>query len=102
LLNEWSIGFYTELDFNNEARNQKRLRDMLIEKKVKGVMVPKVYDELCTRRILVSEWVEGKKLSDASTEEIKRVTPFAQEAFLTQLFEVGTCLHGRMHELVQT
>lgn len=62
---------------------------MLIEKKVKGVKVPKVYDELCTRRILVSEWVEGKKLSDASNEEIKRVTPFAQEAFLTQLFEVG-------------
>lgn len=89
LLNEWSIGFYTELDFNNEARNQQKLRDMLIEKKVKGVMVPKVYDELCTRRILVSEWVEGKKLSDASNEEINRVTPFAQEAFLTQLFEVG-------------
>jgi len=89
LLNEWSIGFYTELDFNNEARNQQKLRDMLIEKKVKGVMVPKVYDELCTRRILVSEWVEGKKLSDATNEEINRVTPYAQEAFLTQLFEVG-------------
>ena len=52
-------------------------------------MVPKVYNELCTRRILVSEWVEGKKLSDANNEEIKRVTSFAQEAFLTQLFEVG-------------
>jgi hypothetical protein len=88
-LNEWSIGFYTELDFNNEARSQQKLRDMLLEKKVKGVKVPKVYNELCTRRILVSEWVEGKKLSDASTEEINRVTPFAQEAFLTQLFEVG-------------
>lgn len=89
LLNEWSIGFYTELDFNNEARNQQKLRDILIEKKVKGVYVPKVYDELCTRRILVSGWVEGKKLSDATNEEINRVTPYAQEAFLTQLFEVG-------------
>merc|ERR1712238_203310 len=28
LLNEWSIGFYTELDFVNEARNQRRLRDI--------------------------------------------------------------------------
>merc|ERR1711966_23490 len=89
LLNEWSIGFYTELDFNNEARNQQKLRTMLRDKKVHGVMVPKVYDHLCTRRILVSEWVVGKKLSEASTAEIKRVTPFAQEAFLTQLFEVG-------------
>jgi len=25
LLNEWAIGFYTELDFQNEARNQERL-----------------------------------------------------------------------------
>ena len=89
LLNEWSIGFYTELDFNNEARNQLKLRNMLLDKKVKGVMVPNIYEDLCTRRILVSEWVEGKKLSDASAEEINRVTPFAQEAFLTQLFEVG-------------
>jgi len=89
LLNEWSIGFYTELDFNNEARNQQKLRNLLLEKKVKGVMVPQIYEDLCTRRILVSEWVEGKKLSDASNEEINRVTPFAQEAFLTQLFEVG-------------
>jgi hypothetical protein len=89
LLNEWAIGFYTELDFNNEARNQQRLRDMLIEKKVKGVTVPKVYHELCTRRILVSEWMDGKKLSEAEPSEIKRVTPAAQEAFLTQLFEVG-------------
>jgi hypothetical protein len=62
---------------------------MFIEKNINGVFVPKVYDELCTRRILVSEWVDGKKLSEASPAEINRVTPFAQEAFLTQLFEVG-------------
>lgn len=29
------------------------------------------------------------QLSDASTEQIAKVTPAAQEAFLTQLFEVG-------------
>lgn len=62
---------------------------MLIEKGVKGVTVPKVYEELCTRRILVSEWMDGKKLSEAETDDIARVTGVAQEAFLTQLFEVG-------------
>ena len=87
LLNEWAIGFYSELDFKNEARNQQRLRDMMIEKKIKGVVVPKVYEELCTRRLLVSEWMEGKKLSSASPEEIARMIPSAQEAFLTMLFD---------------
>jgi hypothetical protein len=89
LLNEWAIGFYTELDFQNEASNQRTLRQMLIDKNIKGVFVPKVYDDLCTRRILVSEWVDGKKLSDCTVEQIAEVTPYAQEAFLTQLFDAG-------------
>jgi len=89
LLNEWAIGFYTELDFKNEAQNQERLRDVLIDNGLIGVTVPKVFNELCTRRILVSEWVDGKKLSEATTEEIKEVTPLAQEAFLIQLFDAG-------------
>jgi predicted unusual protein kinase regulating ubiquinone biosynthesis (AarF/ABC1/UbiB family) len=89
LLNEWSIGFYTELDFQNEARNQQRLRDALKERGVKGVTVPKVYEDMCTRRILVSQWMDGQKLSSCSDEEIGQLIPMCQEAFLTQLFEVG-------------
>ncbi|KAL7561192.1 hypothetical protein ACA910_004118 [Epithemia clementina (nom. ined.)] len=89
LLNEWAIGFYTELDFMNEAASQRRLRTLLLDKNITGVMVPRVYDDLCTRRIMVSEWVDGVKLSNASPECINEVTPLAQEAFLTQLFDVG-------------
>ena len=87
LLNEWAIGFYTELDFKNEAANQRRLRRLLRSKNITGVLVPDVYDELCTRRILVSEWVDGIKLSQASPQEIAAVTPIAQEAFLFQLLD---------------
>jgi len=69
--------------------NQKRLRDMLLDKNITNVAVPKTYDELCTRRLLVSQWIDGKKLSECSKEKIAEVTPAAQEAFLMQLFEVG-------------
>jgi predicted unusual protein kinase regulating ubiquinone biosynthesis (AarF/ABC1/UbiB family) len=97
LLNEFSIGFYTELDFQNEARNQMALRKILNDDyQVKGITVPKVYEELCTRRILVSEWMDGKKLSECTSEEIKEITPIAQEAFLVQLFEAGL-LHADPH-----
>uniref|UniRef100_A0A7R9Z8X6 ABC1 atypical kinase-like domain-containing protein n=1 Tax=Pseudictyota dubia TaxID=2749911 RepID=A0A7R9Z8X6_9STRA len=89
LLNEWAIGFYTELDFANEARNQKRLREALERNSIEGVTVPRVYDELCTRRILVSEWMDGKKLSECPEEEISVITDMCQEAFLVQLFEEG-------------
>jgi predicted unusual protein kinase regulating ubiquinone biosynthesis (AarF/ABC1/UbiB family) len=52
-----------------------------------------VYKELCTRRILVSEWMDGKKLSECPPDEIAKVTAVAQEAFLTQLFGLGF-FHG--------
>lgn len=89
LLNEWAIGFYTELDFQNEAANQRRLRADLLANGVKGVTVPRTYDHLCTRRVLVSEWMDGVKLGQCAPEVIANVTVVAQEAFLTQLFETG-------------
>ena len=89
LLNEWAIGFYTELDFQNEGRNQERLRTSLIESGVKGIVVPKVYQGMCTRRILVSEWMDGVKLSECGSDEIADITSIAQEAFLLQLFDFG-------------
>jgi len=89
LLNEWAVGFYTELDFLNEAANQQRLDKLLREQGVKGTYVPKVYPELSTRRILVSEWIDGIKLSSCDPSLIKTLIPDAQESFLTQLLQVG-------------
>jgi predicted unusual protein kinase regulating ubiquinone biosynthesis (AarF/ABC1/UbiB family) len=89
LLNEWAVGFYTELDFLNEAGNQMRLKDLLQKESVTGVYIPKVYESLCTRRVLVSEWIDGVKLSDCAPARIKELIPEAQEAFLTQLLQIG-------------
>jgi len=89
LLNEWSIGFYTELDFQNEGRNQQRLRDLLKKNEIKGIVVPNIFPELTTRRILVSEWMDGVKLSSCPDEEIGQMIPICQEAFLCQLFQEG-------------
>jgi len=89
LLNEWAVGFYTELDFINEASNQERITALLKDEGIDGIYIPKVYTELCTRRVMVSEWIDGEKLSDCSPEEINECIPEAQEAFLTQLLQIG-------------
>ena len=89
LLNEFAVGFYTELDFVNEGKNQEKLRTILLDQGVEGIMVPKVYEDYSTRRILVTEWVEGVKLSTCEPDEIAEYTPIAQEAFLVQLLQVG-------------
>ena len=90
LLNEWAVGFYTELDFLNEADNQQRCRDVIMDQeKVRGVYVPKVYHDYCTRRVLVTEWIDGEKLSDCPKEEIRELIGVGQECFLVQLLQVG-------------
>ena len=77
LLNEWSIGFYTELDFSIEAKNQVKLRDVMIENKIQGITVPRVYEDMCAWRVLVSEWMDSVNLSECSTEEIRDITKVA-------------------------
>jgi len=89
LLNEWAIGFYTELDFTNEAANQIKLKMLLAENDVSGVYIPEVYAEFCTRKLLVTEWIDGCKLSDCPPDEIREFVAVGQECFLTQLLQVG-------------
>jgi len=86
LLNEWAVGFYTELDFVNEAQNQQRLKDLV---QVEGVYIPEVYHNLTTRRLLVTEWIDGIKLSECDEDEIRELTALGQECFLVQLLQVG-------------
>lgn len=96
LLNEWAIGFYTELDFMNEGNSQMRVKQLLLEAGKTGVYIPDVKLEYSTRRILVSEWVDGEKLSNCSPEVIRELTPLAQETFLTQLLQLGV-FHADPH-----
>jgi hypothetical protein len=83
------VGFYTELDFVNEASNMKRMAEVLREAQVVDVIVPRVYDEYTTRRVLVSQWIDGKKLSDCEPSEIKELIEIGQECFLVQLLQAG-------------
>jgi len=90
LLNEWAVGFYTELDFTNEAKNQRKLKTLLAEQGLEGgVYIPEVYESFSTRRLLITEWVDGVKLSDVPADELKEYIAVGQECFLTQLLQVG-------------
>jgi ubiquinone biosynthesis protein len=50
----------SEFDYCHEAEAARRLRAMGID----GMYVPRVYDELCTRRVLTTEFVEGITMND--------------------------------------
>ncbi|TDZ34122.1 ABC1 family protein [Colletotrichum spinosum] len=55
-----------ETDFENEAKNSETMRQLINnEKSLRGrVYVPKVYSELSTKRVMVTEWIEGIRLWD--------------------------------------
>lgn len=51
---------YEELDYLSEAKNHQLIYDIWNDS---GIFIPKVYKELCTKKVLVTEFVEGIDLS---------------------------------------
>ncbi|MGE5530711.1 MAG: ABC1 kinase family protein [Bacteroidota bacterium] len=59
---EFARSLREELDFRVEAHNTDRLRANMAEEE--NAYVPKIYWELCSRRVLVVEWVSGAKVGE--------------------------------------
>ena len=68
VLHAWGSGFWSELDFNQEAEAQQRFRDELC---IHDFYIPRVYHELSSERLLVTEWVEGVKLTEVISDSFK-------------------------------
>lgn len=83
-----SIYLRKELDYENEAANQQKFKSEFSKRKCK-VHVPSVHNHLTSRRVLTSEWVDGVKLADAPSEQIRDLIPVGVELFLTQLLDIG-------------
>lgn len=66
-----------ELDFRTEAKNLEQFSE---HPHVPGIKIPKLYKALCNERILVTEWIDGVRL----TEYIEN-NPERAEAILTKL-----------------
>ena len=60
-----------ELDLRNEARSMVAFRDVLAELKLDLLVVPRVYPELSSRRVLTMEYLDGVPLD--AMEDIERM-----------------------------
>ncbi len=68
-----------ELDYELEAQNQRR-----IERLTRGhpfISVPRVYTDLSTRRVLVSEYIEGERFEDVRREDEAERDRYAEIVF---------------------
>lgn len=87
-LENFAKGGYGELDYELEARNQHHFRD---EMKARScpVVIPRVYDDYTSRRVLTTQWMDGIRLSDAEPDIIRKLIPVGVELFLCQLLDIG-------------
>ena len=64
LLDEWAGSLFRELDYRQEADNGARFKALYGA--LDRVFVPDMYRELTTQRVLVMEWVTGRRLRTSS------------------------------------
>ena len=79
-----------ELDFKREARNMKIAKSYAGEHS--EIYIPEVYEEYCTERLLVMEYVQGTKLKNLDTTALTDPESTAKQglkAAIKQILEDG-------------
>ncbi|XP_020224832.1 uncharacterized aarF domain-containing protein kinase At1g71810, chloroplastic [Cajanus cajan] len=84
VVDEWASSLFREMDYNNEASNGIRFRNLYGS--IQDVVVPLMYMEYTTRKVLVMEWIEGEKLSEVKDLYLIEVGVYCS---FNQLLECG-------------
>ncbi|NPV10016.1 MAG: hypothetical protein HPY83_18885 [Anaerolineae bacterium] len=92
LVEEISFALLNELDFALEGRNADRLRHNL--RRLDFAHVPRVYHNLTTRRVLVTDYVEGIRLTDREAlrqagYDLRSVAALGTQMYIQMIFEDG-------------
>ncbi len=97
VIEEFDRTVHEELDFGNEARNARAMRDASEGREF--LVIPRVHDALSCSTILTLDYVDGVKVSEVTAEagfDLKQIAKNIIEAAFRQLFEDGL-FHGDPH-----
>lgn len=93
----WGSGFVDELDYLQEASNGEYFMDKIQNTSLKDVVIaPKVVREYSSRKVLVTEWIDGERLDRSSQADVTILCSICMNAYLTMLLEMGL-LHCDPH-----
>lgn len=92
IYNEFFMILYQEIDYIKEGKNADRFRDNF--KNYSGIIVPKVYWEYTSHKVLTMEYLPGIKVDDRKTlqacgVDIKRVNQLGICCYLKQILQDG-------------
>lgn len=98
LVDEWGKRFVDELDYTKEAASGSQFSEAMRKRGLDRVMAAEVVSELTTRRVLTTEWVEGRRIDDPAlgAESVDLSVQLAVAAYLTMLLDTGE-LHADPH-----
>jgi len=98
IVNEVANVLLKEIDFRFEQNNIKKLRRAL---SAKEVIIPDIYEELCSEEVLITSFVEAKTLGTIEVEKIPLIERMKLgkklvNLYLSQIFELGV-FHADPH-----
>jgi ubiquinone biosynthesis protein len=79
-----------ELDFSREARHMQVAHNLMAE--LSGIHIPRVYTDLSHKRLLVMEYVRGRKLKEIDRRRLSNAETLAKngmQAIVKQILEDG-------------
>ncbi|GLI67906.1 hypothetical protein VaNZ11_012232 [Volvox africanus] len=94
VLDDWATRFFEEMDYQLEAYNTMAFKKQMAS--LQGITVATVYPELTSRKVIVTEWVEGEKLNHSKSEDVRALCSTLLNCYLIQLLETGL-LHADPH-----
>eukprot|EP00898_Chlorokybus_atmophyticus_P005772 jgi/Chlat1/6196/Chrsp44S05808 len=100
IVDEWATSLYQELDYEQEAQNGIRFRELYGD--LPDVFVPLMFTDYTTTRVLTMQWVDGQRLDKGdNTPESKlrdlHLVEVGVYCSLSQLLDVGF-YHADPHE----
>eukprot|EP00737_Agarophyton_chilense_P001966 gb/GEZJ01002221.1/.p1 GENE.gb/GEZJ01002221.1/~~gb/GEZJ01002221.1/.p1 ORF type:complete len:707 (+),score=97.08 gb/GEZJ01002221.1/:6072-8192(+) len=88
IVDEFATRLWEELDYVNEANNCENF-ERLYTKSNEDVIVPKIYRNLTTKKILTMEWIDGDKAPWEPNQEAQRLIRIGVQCSLQQLLDKG-------------
>ena len=97
IVDDWGNGFVDELNYLKEANNAQVFMDSIALTSLKNVVfAPAVIQELSTKKVLVTEWVQGDRLDKSNAADLSISCSIAMNTYLTMMLETGV-LHCDPH-----
>ncbi|MEX0800012.1 MAG: AarF/UbiB family protein [Dehalococcoidia bacterium] len=95
IIEEIRYNFPQELDFINEGHNAELIAANFASRR--DIVVPQIYWEYTTRRVLVMEFLEGIKITDIAALEAAGIDKQALSQLVTEAYCEQLYIHGVFH-----